>query len=277
MSIFDEPKIDCHFHLFDPVRFPYRDGVAYAPGAHEQSSAEQVIALFDTYGVSYGLVVGPNSGYDTDSSPMYDLMERAPGRFKAVVVPEADLTDEDLAALTARGVVGVTFQLQLLGTEHLHRCAELLGRLRRHGLFADVQVYHDQLLDIQDLLRATDAEILVDHCGRPNPAAGIAQPGFAALLELADTGRVTVKISGLVKCSASGQFPYRDAWPYVSALVDAFGPDHLLWGSDWPYLRAPQRIDYGPGLALIEQLVPDPAVRHAMLWDNPVRLFGFGS
>jgi predicted TIM-barrel fold metal-dependent hydrolase len=56
-------------------------------------------------------------------------------------------------------------------------------------------------------------------------------------------------------------------------LIDAFGVDACVWGSDWPFLRAPERIDYGPLLSLVERLVPDPAERRALWWDTPRRLF----
>ena len=55
----------------------------------------------------------------------------------------------------------------------------------------------------------------------------------------------------------------------------AFGPQRCLWGSDWPFLRAPQRLDYGPLLHLFGELVPDRQVRRAILWDTPRALFGF--
>jgi len=38
--------------------------------------------------------------------------------------------------------------------------------------------------------------------------------------------------------------------------VSEFGPDHCVWASDWPFLRMPERIDYGPLLALLAQQVP---------------------
>jgi len=94
------------------------------------------------------------------------------------------------------------------------------------------------------------------------------------LLRWADTGRVHVKLSGHYKFSRE-PYPYRDAWPYVHALVDAFGLDGCLWGSDWPFLRASERIDYGPLLRLVEVLLPTPADRRKLLWDTPRRLFAF--
>ena len=71
-------------------------------------------------------------------------------------------------------------------------------------------------------------------------------------------------------------YPYDDCRPFIAALVDAFGIANCLWGSDWPYLRAPDRIDYGPLLTLVDRLFPGEADRRALLWDNPRRLFGFG-
>ena len=71
-------------------------------------------------------------------------------------------------------------------------------------------------------------------------------------------------------------YPFDDTWPYVAAIVDAFTLDRCLWASDWPYLRAPQRQDYGPLLELVQMLFPNPAERRRLFCDTPRRLFGFG-
>jgi predicted TIM-barrel fold metal-dependent hydrolase len=61
----------------------------------------------------------------------------------------------------------------------------------------------------------------------------------------------------------------------VQALLEAFTPDRCVWGSDWPFLKAPERIDYGTILTLTERLIPDPADRQKVFWETPARLFGF--
>jgi predicted TIM-barrel fold metal-dependent hydrolase len=81
--------------------------------------------------------------------------------------------------------------------------------------------------------------------------------------------------SGYSKFSA-GPHPFEDTWPFVRAIVEAFTLDRCLWASDWPFLRAPQRQDYGPLVELVELLFPNPADRQALLWNTPRRLFGFG-
>ena len=65
MSIYDDPKIDCHNHVFDPARFPYAPDAYYKPDGQEIGTAAQLLAVFDAYGVENALVVGPNSGYNT--------------------------------------------------------------------------------------------------------------------------------------------------------------------------------------------------------------------
>jgi predicted TIM-barrel fold metal-dependent hydrolase len=126
------------------------------------------------------------------------------------------------------------------------------------------------------MFERSDVRVLIDHCGRPAPPAGLHQPGFRTLLRLAQTGRVFAKLSGYIKF-AQAPFPYDDARPYVEALLDAFTPDRCMWASDWPFLRAPERIDYGPLLHLIERFVPDAAQRRRVLFETPCRVLGFGS
>ena len=222
----------------------------------------------------HALVVGPNSGYDTDNRCLLDVLERGNGRFKGVAVVENDTSSDELERLRDRGVVGTTMQAALLGVEAFRDAEALLHDLASLDMFADVQVEADQLVEMAPILEPSGVRVLIDHCGRPVPSAGLDQPGFRLLLDLGSSGRYFVKISGLVKCSAT-RYPWEDSWPFVQALLEAFTPDRCMWGSDWPFLRAPERIDYGLILALIERLVPDPEDRRKVLWETPLRLFGF--
>jgi predicted TIM-barrel fold metal-dependent hydrolase len=48
-----------------------------------------------------------------------------------------------------------------------------------------------------------------------------------------------------------------------------------MWASDWPFLRASERQDYGPLVQLVGQLFPDAKDRRRLFWDTPNRLFNF--
>ncbi len=274
MSIFEEPKIDCHAHVLDPARFPYGKGIAYKPAGQEIGTTAQFIGVLKTFGVNNALLVQPNSGYGSDNSCMFDAIDRYPDVFKGVAICGLDADLASLRALKERGIVGIALNATFHGTEYYARAGDLFEKLAELRMFAQLQVERDQLKTFVPMIRQIPVSVLIDHCGRPTVEAGLAQPGFADLLGLAETGRVHVKLSGYAKFSRMS-YPFEDTRPYVRALVDEFTLQRLMWASDWPYLRATERQDYGPLLRLVEVLFPDPVERHTLLWETPARLFGF--
>jgi predicted TIM-barrel fold metal-dependent hydrolase len=275
-EIFDEAKIDCHAHVLDPARFPYAADTPYQPSAQEIGTTAQLVEVMQAYGVRHLLLVQPNSGYGGDNRCLLDAIARHPALFKGIAIAPLDAGRAALGDLKARGIVGIAFNPTFHGADYYAGAAPLIEKLAELGMFMQLQVEHDQLLAFRDWIERIPVRVLIDHCGRPTAGAGLAQPGFRALLDLAATGRVHVKLSGYSKF-ARQPYPFADAWPYVRALVAAFTPQRCLWASDWPYLRATERQDYGPLLGLVERLFPDRAERRALLWETPVRLFGFGA
>ena len=265
-----EPVIDCHVHVFDPGRFPYAADAYYTPTGAETGPVEQLKRTHDGHRVRRAVLVGPNSGYGEDNGYLLDSLAADPQRFRGFAVVPTGLGRADLARLRAAGVLGVTLNAALLGVEHYADAGPQLSALAELDMIADVQVVDDQLLALGPLLDRAGVRVLVDHCGRPDPRRGRQDPGFQELLRRGRKGRAVVKLSGLYKFSQRPH-PHEDAWPFVRALVEAFGPDRCVWASDWPFLRAPARIDYGPLLELFAGIVPDDSARRAILWDTPLR------
>jgi predicted TIM-barrel fold metal-dependent hydrolase len=274
MSVFQEPKIDCHAHVFDPVAFPYGQDIEYKPSGQEIGTPHQLRQVMKTYGVSHALLVQPNSGYGSDNACMLNTIAHGEGRFKGVAIVGFDADLASLRDLKDRGIVGVAFNSTFHGIDHYKKSAGLIEKLAELDMFLQLQCEHDQLSMFVPWIEAMPIRVLIDHCGRPTPQAGLKQPGFQALLRLAGTNRVSVKLSGYSKFSDMPS-PFEDTWPLVRAIVDAFTLDHCLWASDWPFLRAPQHQDYGPLVDLAQSLFPDSADRRRLFFDTPRRLFGF--
>lgn len=275
VNIFEERKIDCHAHVLDPARFPYANDVHYKPSGQEIGSADQFVQVLKTYGVDHALLVQPNSGYGGDNSCMLDAIKRYPKLFKGVAIAPMDADLVALRALKEQGIVGVAFNPTVYGNDYYAQAPGLMAKLAELDMFFQLQVEHDLLLMYRPWIEQIPVRVLIDHCGRPTPTAGQQQPGFNALLDLSQTGRVHVKLSGYAKF-ADTPYPFEDTWPMLTALVENFGLEHCMWASDWPYLRATDRQDYGPLLTLVETLFPDQADRQKLLWETPKRLFGFG-
>jgi len=170
-------------------------------------------------------------------------------------------------------VIGIAFNAAMMGFDFYADIEPLLRRLQQLDMWAQFQVENNLLLDFLPMLSRVDVKMMVDHCGRPNGALGVSQPGFQALLSLGRDQRAVVKLSGFAKFSEEG-YPFVDARPYVEALAHDFGLSQCLWASDWPYIRAPYRLDYGPMLRVYEQMF-SAQERHQLMWLSAKHHCGF--
>jgi predicted TIM-barrel fold metal-dependent hydrolase len=274
LSLFSQPKIDCHHHVIDPAQFPYPAESTYQPTGPEVGPAAYYEQVMQAYGIRHSVIVQPTSAYGYDNSCLLDTLARNKGRHKGVVVVPNDVSSETLAQYKAQGVIGVALNAALLGPERFLKIDALMGRLAELDLYAQVQVKDDQLLALLPLLQRTTARVLIDHSGRPDASAGLQQPAFQALLSLAGNGRTFVKLSGLSQYSKES-YPYADAKPYQLALLKAFTAENCMWGTDWPFLRARQNMELGTVLTNFGELFPNASDRQKILWETPRRLFGF--
>lgn len=268
------PRIDCHIHAIDPVRFPYGPDTPYRPSGQEIAPAAQLIRVFDAFDVRHALVVATNTGYGSDSRILLDTLRQGGGRFRGVAVVENDVDTGELERLKAAGVVGVAFNVPFHGADYYRQTAALLEKLVSLDLFLQIQVENDQLIPLLPLIEKSPVRLVFDHCGRPSVAQGLQGKAFQALLAIGRERDAHIKLSGYYKFSQQPH-PYEDTWPFIAALVEAFSLDRCVWGSDYPFLRAPERLDYGPLLALLPRLFPNADDQHRLLWRTPARLLGF--
>lgn len=274
MGVFDEPKIDTHCHVLDPARFAYAPDVAYRPAGQEIAPLEQYLQVMDAYGIRHALFVGPNSGYGLDNRCLLDVIGRGQGRFKGIAVVRNDIDRDALMQLRSAGVIGIAFNATVMGVQYYAGSGALLRTLAELDMLLSLQVEHDQLVDLRALIEDNGVRVMIDHGGRPAAEGGVDQRGFQALLAMARNGRTAVKLSGYQKFSSQPP-PYEDTRPFVDALLEVFTLDNCLWASDWPFLKAPQRLDVGPLLRQVERLLPHEAERRKLFWETPRRWLGF--
>lgn len=269
-------KADCHLHILDPDRFPYRKDSIYLPAPHETATVEQLIDVFDAHGITHGLVVTPMAGYQSDNSVTLDALSRYPKRLRGIAVVEADVAETEIDRLVKNGVAGIRIDLIGRGTDYVRGPGgkRLLNMMRDRKLVTQIQCEFDQLAEVGGILSAEAGVLVIDHAGRPDAALGIEQPGFKSLLKLAEREHVAVKLSGPFRFSRAG-YPFSDTIPYMRKVVETFGASRCVWGSDWPFLRMSPRIDYGPTLSALESWIPDENSRNQALWTTPARIFGF--
>jgi L-fuconolactonase len=82
--------------------------------------------------------------------------------------------------------------------------------------------------------RLPELTFVLDHCSKPPIAAGELEPWATRITALATRPNVACKLSGLVTEADWTQWSVTDLKPYVEVVLDAFGPDRVAFGSDWP-------------------------------------------
>jgi L-fuconolactonase len=122
------------------------------------------------------------------------------------------------------------------------------------GLTFDALGFPRHLAPFDTILRRyPDLRVVVDHCMKPQVRSH-SDTSFRhwadGMSRLADT-RAFVKFSALVT-EANPDWTVADLAPYADHVIRAFGPDRVMWGSDWPVVRL--RCEYGDWRAAAEAL-----------------------
>lgn len=155
-----------------------------------------------------------------------------------LAAPDAPARIEALGA--AEKLVGLRPMLQDLADDEWILGPRLEPAFRAMvdaGLALDALVKPRHLPTLRRFLRRwPELRVVVDHGAKPEIAAGAFDAWAPEIRALARESRAFCKLSGLVT-EASGAWTSHDLAPYVGALVEAFGPDRLMWGSDWPVVN----------------------------------------
>lgn len=267
--------IDSHQHFWDPARGDYgwlRPGSAlYRP-----YRPNDLAPLLEANGIHGSILVqAAATSHETDY--LLDLARRTP--WILGVIGWIDLAARD-APLRIRDrasnplFVGVRPMLQdlpkrdwILGTA----LGPGIEAVQEAGLTFDALIQADQLTVVATLAdRHPSLSIVLDHAGKPPFAVSSALASWRREIQsVAKCPNVSCKLSGLIT-ESDGLGGDEMVDPCIDMLIDLFGPDRLLWGSDWPV--ATVAIEYSEWLtrcrSRIERHLPS---HHAAIFGGNAR------
>ena len=233
------PIIDVQVHAYER-NHPGRPWAGHLHGPASANGAEMVAAM-DAVGVDAAIIVSTFNLYRYDPSYALEVYRTYPNRFR--VVKPIDVVDPGIDAALAEwaktpGAVGVRIMLreETISDPTDPRLNRAFAAAGRAGLPVNFLCW-GRLDDGAELIRRNpDTVIVIDHLGllQPNEPPPLAAPwaDLPKLLSLAAYPNVRVKISGA--CTLSREpFPYNDIWDPVCRIIDAFGIDRCMWGTDW--------------------------------------------
>jgi predicted TIM-barrel fold metal-dependent hydrolase len=278
---------DCHTHIHgDPEKFPFFPGRVYTP---ELASPEEMAALHKALHIERVVIVTP-SVYGTDNAATVWGIKARGANARGVAVVDDKTPTSELDALGQAGIRGMRLNLATGGTSDpsvgRQRFQAAIERLKTRNWHLQMFTSLAMISAIKDLVAASPVPVVFDHFGGAEARFGPNQPGFGDLLQLVQSGKAYVKISGAYRASSLAP-DYADAVSLARALIAA-NPDRILWGTDWPHPNSVTpagqkpteatpsfQIDDGRLLNQLPVWAPDTAVRKRILVENPARLYGF--
>lgn len=133
-----------------------------------------------------------------------------------------------------------------------------LALLRKFHFAYDILIYPKQLPSAIELVtRLPEQPFVLDHAAKPSIKSGALEPWASYVKTLAQNPNVFCKLSGLVTEADWSQWQPADFHPYLDVLFASFGPDRLMFGSDWPVCLV------GGTYAQVKQLVEAYVDAHA--------------
>ncbi|WP_411144158.1 amidohydrolase family protein [Streptomyces sp. x-80] len=271
-------RIDAHHHLWDLTRRdqPWLDG-AWAAPIRRSYALPDLAPHLAAHAVDGTVLVQSSASYAETA----DLLAVAAGDGPVRgVVGWADLTDPGLAGVLAAlpaGLVGVRHQVQdEPDPDWLTRPDVLrgLGAVAGAGLVYDLLVTPRELPAALAAVRALpELAFVLDHAAKPAVARGDWQPWAAGIADLARLPNVSCKLSGLVTEADWAAWRPRQLLPYARHVLDAFGPERVLFGSDWPVCTL--AAGYADVVALAEAATGHltPAERSAVFGGTAGRVY----
>ncbi|MDQ7251033.1 amidohydrolase family protein [Dongia sedimenti] len=261
--------VDCHVHVFGSSRDVPAPRV---PHPERAAALKDVTALGAALGFRRYVLTQP-SFLGFDNSHMLATVATNPDSMRAVAWLPPSTDPGDLVALAASGVVGLRFPLKYASElPDWDAYAALFAAAAARGIHVELGLAGVALIAAARKVLAGGASVVVAHLGMFDAAVGPDKdPAFAALLELAATRKVWVKLSA----------PYRAPRPFAdracAQLLGAFGPDRAVWGSDWPHVaqQLDRRTTYPASLDWLRDRVPDARILRQILVASPAALYGF--
>ncbi|MFG2891664.1 amidohydrolase family protein [Streptomyces sp. NPDC048248] len=274
-------RIDAHHHLWDLSRRaqPWMDG-PWADPIRRSYTLPDLLPHLDAHGMDGTVLVQSSSSYEETAELLAVAAGDGPVRG---VVGWADLTDPALAEVLAglpAGLVGIRHQVQDEADPDWLVRPDVLRGLR---VLSDAGLVYDLLVTPRELPAALTAAralpglaLVLDHAAKPAIAQGDWRPWADLVAELAGLPQVACKLSGLVtEADRSGWRP-QQILPYARHVLDVFGPDRVMFGSDWPVCTL--AADYDDVFALAEAATGllDDTGRAAVFGGTAARVYGIG-
>jgi predicted TIM-barrel fold metal-dependent hydrolase len=276
------PIVDSHTHLFAPdqARYPLADpNASYRP--ETDGSVELLRRQMDEAGVDRALTISPWP-YRWDMRYALDaLAAHRSWLAVAVLIDPRSPTGPDRLERYVRehGVCGLRIHGRTvdLGPYDDPATTPLWAKAAELGVTLDACAALDEYPKVaQRALEFPDLPIILDHCGYISGELSPREPTLAPVVEMARYPNVYAKLTFLPLAS-QGAYPFTDVHWMARTIIDAFGAERCMYGSNFPTAQYNPKVSYGQTVRLFAEAVElDDEERAWVLGGTAARLWRWG-
>jgi len=129
-----------------------------------------------------------------------------------------------------------------------------VASLKEFDLVYDILIYERQLAaSIEFVDKHPDLVFVLDHVAKPRIRDNLMEPWATLMKQMAERPNVSCKLSGMATEGEWGNWTESQMVSYMGVALEAFGPDRLMFGSDWPV--ALLAVDYSSWVGLVRRFI----------------------
>jgi L-fuconolactonase len=141
--------------------------------------------------------------------------------------------------------------------------------IKKFNWIYDILIFERQLGPTIQFVDLHPHQVFVlDHIAKPRIGDAMMEPWKSQMYELAKRENVSCKLSGIATEAKWKEWREDDLTPYMEIALDAFGPNRMMFGSDWPVARL--AIEYGPWVDLCRRFISSLSVDEQALIEGSV-------
>lgn len=233
--------IDCHSHIWtrDVEKYPLAKGQTVDDLDPPSFTTEELLKTARPLGVDRVVLIAHTKYYVYDNSYMIDAAKAYPGVFS--VVGALDHRLPKVAERMRKNVADHIHSYRIAGwtdPDGWHKgegMAQMWKTAAEEGISIGMLINPENLPQVDAMCRRfPDTPVVIDHFARVGVDGKIRESDLKQLCGLSRHKHVHVKVSAYYALGKK-QPPYLDLVPMIRRVVDSYGPERLMWGSDSPY------------------------------------------
>jgi L-fuconolactonase len=237
------PLVDSHVHFWDPdhLNYPWLQDIPPLNQSFLPAQLAQAVTAVDLQKIVFVQADCAPEDALTEVAWVSELGQLEP-RIQGIVAfapleKEAARASylEKLKAFPLVKGVRRLIQSEAHGFARQPEFIQGVQQLAQFGFSFDICIVHTQMAEAIELVeQCPDVAFVLDHFGKPDIANKQLEPWAAQCRTLAQLPHVSCKLSGLVTEADHDNWTEADLRPYVDVALEAFGPNRLMFGGDWP-------------------------------------------